>query len=184
PAAAMTTGYALVARATPPSVPAVGDGRTNAAGSVASLVMRVLSPRMLPPLRVEDGSTASTATRCPWSISWPPRASMKVDLPTPGTPVMPTRLAGPACGSSRVSTYWARTRWSGRLDSTSVIGRAMPARDRARTASAYRAAASGPSAASVTLPPGSRRRFASGGQLRQQVVSRVGDDGAGAEDRG
>src|SRR3984957_8545212 len=180
----MTTSDSLVARATPPRVPAVGDGRTKAAGSVASLVMRVLSPRMLPPVRVDDGSTASTATRCPWSISRPPRASMKVDLPTPGTPVMPTRWAGPACGSSLVSTCWARTRWSGRLDSTSVIARAMPARDRARTASACRAAASGPSAASVTLPPGSRRRFASGGQLRQQVVGRVGDDSAGAEDRG
>src|ERR1700678_3252035 len=177
----MTTSDSLVARATPPRVPAVGDGRTKAAGSVASLVMRVLSPRMLPPLRVDDGSTASTATRCPWSMSWPPRASMKVDLPTPGTPVMPTRRAGPACGSSRVSTCWARIRWSGRLDSTSVIVRAMPARDRARTASAYRAA-SGPSAMSV-MSPCSRRRFASGGQLRQQVVGGVGDDGARAEDR-
>ncbi len=27
--------------------------------------MRVLSPRMLPPERVAEGSTASTATRCP-----------------------------------------------------------------------------------------------------------------------
>ena len=30
--------------------------------------MRVLSPRIEPPLRVEDGSTASTATRCPAEV--------------------------------------------------------------------------------------------------------------------
>ena len=35
-----------VARATPPSVPAVGDGRMNAFGSTASRAIRVLSPRM------------------------------------------------------------------------------------------------------------------------------------------
>ena len=43
---------------------------------------------------------------------------MKVDLPTPGTPVMPTRRALPACGSSSTSSCWASSRWSapGRLD--------------------------------------------------------------------
>ncbi len=52
-----------VAFATPPSVPAEGEGRTKAAGSTARRSIRVLSPRMEPPVRLEDGSTASTATR-------------------------------------------------------------------------------------------------------------------------
>ena len=47
----------------------------------------------------------------------PPSASMNVDLPTPGTPVMPTRRAGPACGSSRGQQRPARAR-GGRRGST------------------------------------------------------------------
>ena len=39
-----------------------GEGRTKALGSQASRAMRVLSARIEPPLRAEDGSTASTAT--------------------------------------------------------------------------------------------------------------------------
>ncbi len=69
--------------------------------------MRVLSPRMLPPVRVDDGSTASTATRWPRSVSIVPSASMNVDLPTPGTPVIPTRVAPPDFGSSRTSSSCA-----------------------------------------------------------------------------
>ena len=59
------------------------DERRRARGRARS--MRVLSPRIEPPLRVLDGSTASTATR------WPcvderaaPSASMNVDLPDAG----------------------------------------------------------------------------------------------------
>ena len=48
--------------------------------------MRVLSPRIEPPLRVLDGSTASTATRWPASTRCRPSASMNVDLPAPGAP--------------------------------------------------------------------------------------------------
>ncbi len=69
--------------------------------------MRVLSPRMLPPVRFELGSMASTATWWPAWVRWVPRASMNVDLPTPGTPVMPTRRAPPARGSSLASSSWA-----------------------------------------------------------------------------
>ncbi len=87
--------------------------------------MRVLSPRMLPPVRVEDGSTASTATRCPSPVRWTPSASMNVDLPTPGTPVTPTLLALPDRGVSSTSSRWASSRWSAREDSTSVIARAI-----------------------------------------------------------
>ena len=55
--------------------------------------MRVLSPRIDPPLRRLDGSMASTATRWPAAVRRVPSSSMKVDLPAPGVPVMPTRTA-------------------------------------------------------------------------------------------
>lgn len=84
-------------------------------------------------MRLEVGSTASTATRWPEPVSMVPSASMKVDLPTPGTPVMPTRTAFPACGSSSTSRRWASARWSGRVDSTSVMARAMYAREPSST---------------------------------------------------
>ena len=86
--------------------------------------MRVLSPRIEPRVRVDDGSTASTATRCPSAVSRVPSASMNVDFPTPGTPLMPTRCAPPACGSSSISSCWAACRWSGRAR--------LDERDRAR----------------------------------------------------
>lgn len=110
PAASTTTMACLVALVTPPSVPDVGEGRMNAAGSTDSRAIRVLSPRMLPPVLVEEGSTASTATLCPWPVSAVPSASTKVDLPTPGTPDTPTRLAWPESGvsstSSRCASAW------------------------------------------------------------------------------
>ena len=75
----------------------------------ASRVMRVLSPRMEPPERVEVGSIASTATLCPSSTRFMPSWSIAVDLPTPGVPVMPMRCARPAWGSRRCSRCWARS---------------------------------------------------------------------------
>jgi hypothetical protein len=53
---------------------------------------------------------------------------MKVDLPTPGTPEMPSRSERPACGSSALSTSSARARWSARVDSSSVIALAIARR--------------------------------------------------------
>ena len=53
----------------------------KAAGSTARRSIRVLSPRIEPPVRLDDGSTASTATRCPSPVSIVPNASMNVDLP-------------------------------------------------------------------------------------------------------
>jgi len=55
--------------------------------------MRVLSPKIDPPDRVELGSTANTATRKPAAVSMQPNASMKVDFPTPGVPDKPMRSA-------------------------------------------------------------------------------------------
>src|SRR5258708_3894526 len=54
-----------VLAATPPSVPAVGDGRIKARASAASCALRVLSARIQPPVPAEDGSTARTATLVP-----------------------------------------------------------------------------------------------------------------------
>jgi len=54
-----------------------------------------MSPRIEPPVREEEGSTASTATLRPPAVRLEPRVSMVVDLPTPGTPVTPTRIARP-----------------------------------------------------------------------------------------
>lgn len=88
---------------------------------------------MEPPVLLDEGSTASTATRWPMPVSRVPKASMKVDFPTPGTPLIPIRRAFPECGSSAVRSCWARARWSARDDSTSVIARATVARDPSMT---------------------------------------------------
>ena len=83
------------------SEPLEGDGRMKAASCCASRSIRVLSPRMLPPVTGLLGSTASTATRWPAPIRCSPNASMKVLLPTPGGPVIPTRCAARSCRSPR-----------------------------------------------------------------------------------
>ena len=95
----------------------------KACSSTASRAIRVLSPRIDPPDRADDGSTASTATFEPAPVSVIPSWSMNVDFPTPGTPLIPTRRAPPACGSSSTSSSCACSRWSARRDSTSVIAR-------------------------------------------------------------
>jgi len=82
--------------------------------------MRVLSPRIDPPVRELDGSIASTATRCPASTTWRPRASMRVDFPAPGAPEMPMRIAPPVWGMTSVRRASAASRSSARVDSTRV----------------------------------------------------------------
>ena len=124
-----------VAPVTPPRRPPLGEGRMNACSDAASRVIRVLSPRMLPPVRLDVGSTASTATCRPSSTSRMPTASMNVDLPAPGTPVMPMRWAPPAAGRRRPTISAARRWWSSRRDSTSVIARPIVTRSPARTPS-------------------------------------------------
>src|SRR4051794_20536330 len=90
--------------------------------------MRVLSPRMDPPERGLEGSTARTATLWPRSMRWSPNASMNVDLPAPGAPLIPMRAAPPVLGISPSSSSLAATRSAARLDSTSVIARASALR--------------------------------------------------------
>ena len=126
-AAASSTAIAwTVARATPPRVPAAGEGRMKAFGLADSFAIRVLSPSTEPPVRMLDGSTARTPTRWPCAVSRVPSDSMKVDFPTPGTPETPTRTAGertPEASSSAsvVSRSRAAERCSRLDDSTSVI---------------------------------------------------------------
>ena len=52
----------------------------------------------------------STATRRPAAVRCEPRASIVVDLPTPGTPVIPTRWLPPDFGSNRSRSSWASSR--------------------------------------------------------------------------
>ena len=54
-------------------------------------------------MREEVGSTASTATLWPRSVRDLPRLSIKVLLPTPGTPVIPTRWESPVSDISALS---------------------------------------------------------------------------------
>ncbi len=110
PAASASSIASRVLPATPPSVPPLGLGRMNACGCTDSRSMRVLSPRMEPPETLDDGSTASTATRWPRSTRYRPSASMKVLLPTPGTPEMPMRNERPLCGISASSSASASRR--------------------------------------------------------------------------
>ena len=98
PAASHSTIVSRVFRATPPSDPAEGEGLTKTEGLLQMLSMRVLSPRIEPPLRSDEGSMASTASLWRSPATMLPMASMKVDLPAPGTPVMPMRTDFPACG--------------------------------------------------------------------------------------
>ena len=54
-----------------------------------NLIILVLSPKIDPPVVLEDGSTARTETFKPKFINFIPKDSIKVDFPTPGTPVIP-----------------------------------------------------------------------------------------------
>jgi hypothetical protein len=96
----------------------------------ASVVGRL--PKMDPPLTTDVGSTVRTATRCPALIALSPSASINVDFPTPGTPVMPIRNDIPTSGNRAVSSDSAWSRWDGRVDSSSVIERASARRSRVR----------------------------------------------------
>src|SRR5688572_21891455 len=97
---------------------------------------------------------------------------MNVDLPTPGTPEMPTRgtVALPAdAPASSATRARAAERWSGRDDSTSVIARATAPRLPSRTCSTS-AGTSGDMAELLR-------------ELLEQAQGGVGDDGARREDR-
>ena len=71
---------------------------------------------------------ARTAILCPSSISCAPKVSIKLDLPTPGTPEIPSRMERPVCGRTSVSKASASARWFGRVDSIRVMARARARR--------------------------------------------------------
>src|SRR5664280_1530387 len=82
--------------------------------------MRIRSPSRAPPENGEEGSTARMPTRLPRPRKAPTRALVKVDLPTPGLPVIPKMCARPVCGASVAIT----SRSAGWPSSTSEISRA------------------------------------------------------------
>ena len=75
--------------------PAEGEGRINALRCVDSCSIRVLSPSIDPLLIELLGSIASTANRLPFCTISIPKASIRVLLPAPGTPVIPNRIELP-----------------------------------------------------------------------------------------
>src|SRR5210317_1667127 len=97
--------------------------------------MRVLSPKIEPPCKGDEGSTARTPTRFPRPIRNSPKASIKVDLPTPGTPEMPILRLCPLCGRQRSRSAAACLRCDGWLDSISVMALASARRWPLRSAS-------------------------------------------------
>ncbi len=138
PAASRTRSAWGVVADSPPRWPREAIDRMKTPSSVACCCMRMRSPSSAPPEKGDDGSTASTPTRCPRARIAAMRAAVVVDLPTPGEPVMPMMLARPEVGaSSRIS---AGT--SGEPSSMSEIRRAMsrtrPARAPATSAGTSR----------------------------------------------
>ncbi len=129
PAASQSSTASRVRRATPPSVPLVGEGRMYASGWRPRSAMRVLSPRIEPPLRWLDGSTASTATWWPASMACRPSASMNVDFPAPGAPETPTRdgpRRWPAAARRAAPRASAAVVGAGRLDQRDRPGERAP----------------------------------------------------------
>ena len=118
---------------------------------------------------------------------------MNVDLPTPGTPLMPMRSAPPVCGSSSASSCCACSRWSARRDSTSVIARATAARRPGPhpvgqlAASRSRPTSSGDFRVSGDQSPSTRSRSCAASRsvsFSSISIAASRDDGAGREDRG
>src|SRR3954447_9111383 len=172
PNASHSSMASRVRRATPPSWVPPGEGRMNASGWRDSSAMRVLSPRIEPPVRELDGSTASTAARWPRPTRCRPNASMNVDLPTPGEPLMPMRTEPPVDGSTASSTPAASARWSARVDSTSVMARASGRRSPDRMPSISSAESSGTQSG----------RAATVEHEGEHLAGRLGDVRARAED--
>src|SRR6185503_1253564 len=104
---------------------------------------------------------------------------MKVDLPTPGAPLMPTRSDSPLFGSSASSSAAASRRCSGKVDSTSVIALASARRSRSST---LRASAAG--SLGIFKDSGSADALAAarGADRAQHFLRAIGDRCAGTED--
>ena len=79
---------------------------------------------------------------------------MKVDLPTPGTPETPSRNASRAGAGSAVSSASARSRWSARVDSSSVIAFAIARRCASPGAASTSSSSAWSSGGSIATRPG------------------------------
>ena len=110
-----------VVLATPPKNPELGLGRIKAFSSFANSSILVLSPKIEPLFTEELGSIAKTATFFPSEIAYLPKLSIKVDLPAPGTPVIPTLTELPVIGIIFFKSSSAKTLCSGFLLSIKVI---------------------------------------------------------------
>ncbi len=90
PQASSTKIESYVARLRPPRLPRVASERMNTFGLPACSCMRMRSPRMAPPVKGLEGSTASTPTLAWVFSSSRISAFVSVLLPEPGLPVMPS----------------------------------------------------------------------------------------------
>src|SRR4051794_4359163 len=90
-AAAKAKAASRVGAARPPRRPPAAVERISTPSSRGSCSMRARSPSSEPPLRFEDGSTASTATVLSLARQRDTSADSREDLPAPGGPVTPTR---------------------------------------------------------------------------------------------
>src|SRR5689334_3606166 len=96
PPASRISAAARVALASPPVAPRVAMLRMKTPGSSTRSVIRMRSPRIAPPENGLDGSIAITPTRRPSARIACTSLLTNVDLPLPGTPVMPMICARPA----------------------------------------------------------------------------------------
>ena len=105
PAASHTSIASRVRRATPPSVPPDGDGRMNASRPARQLLhARLVAEDRTAARARSTGRPRAPPPRCPASTRCRPSASMNVDFPAPGAPLMPTRVAAPVAGRSSSSS--------------------------------------------------------------------------------
>ena len=84
--------------ARPPAWPRVPIERMKTPGSRKWSVSRIRSPSSAPCVNGLDGSTETTPTVFPSGRTCATSAAIRLDLPTPGGPVMPTACARPVCG--------------------------------------------------------------------------------------
>ena len=85
----------LVPTAIPPNDPLDGVDLIKVLSFFEISLILVLSPRMEPPVKFDDGSIAKTPNLKFLFTKNVPKDSIKVDLPTPGGPENPTLIACP-----------------------------------------------------------------------------------------
>ncbi len=97
PAASRTAIASPVALAKPPKCPRVAMLRMKISGSTLCCIIRILSPKIAPPLKGLEGSTAIIPIFFLFFRRIPAIWSTNVLLPEPGEPVMPTMIDSPVC---------------------------------------------------------------------------------------